>query len=164
MLIMPLLAMVVYGFATGRYLWQAPGWFWLYSWVGFFVTFNWEISRKVRVPEDERAGVDSYSKIFGPFGAAYLVLGVRVIDTAMVAVVGWHLGLSAWFYVAIVALFFLCLAGVAHYRLRPTRATAKRLELYAGLYIVAFDAALATELARRQGVVFRWWPDFGGGA
>jgi 4-hydroxybenzoate polyprenyltransferase len=164
MLIMPLLAMVVYGYATGRYPWQAPGWFWLYSWVGFFVTFNWEISRKVRVPEDEREGVDSYSKIFGPFGAAYLVLGVRVIDTAMVALVGRHLGLSPWFYVAITALFFLCLAGVVHYRLRPTRATAKRLELYAGLYIVAFDAALAVELARRQGVVFRWWPDFGGGA
>lgn len=164
MLIMPLLAMVVFSFATGQFLWQAPAWFWLYAWVGFFVTFNWEISRKVRAPEDERDGVDSYSKIFGTFGAAYLVLVVRVIDTAMVAVVGYHLGLSPWFYVAITALFFLCLIGVVHYRLRPERRTAKRLELYAGLYIVAFDAALATELVRRQGVVWRWWPELGVGS
>jgi 4-hydroxybenzoate polyprenyltransferase len=161
MLIMPLFAMVVYGFATGRFLWQAPGWFWLYSWVGFFVTFNWEISRKVRAPEDEREGVDSYSKVFGPFGAAYLVVIIRVIDTAMVAMVGHHLELSPWFYVAITALFFLCLTGVVHYRLRPERRTAKRLEVYAGLYIVAFDAALAVELVRRQGVTFRWWPELG---
>ena len=164
MLIMPLLAIVVFSFATGRFLWQAPAWFWLYAWVGFFVTFNWEISRKVRAPEDERDGVDSYSKIFGTFGAAYLVLVVRVIDTAMVAVVGYHLGLSPWFYVAITALFFLCLIGVVHYRLHPERRTAKRLELYAGLYIVAFDAALATELVQRQGVVWRWWPELGVGS
>ena len=35
-------------FATGRYPWEAPPWFWVYAWVGFFVTFNWEVSRKIR--------------------------------------------------------------------------------------------------------------------
>ena len=48
MLVMPLLALVIFSFSTGRYPWQAPGWYWLYSFVGFFVAFNWEVSRKIR--------------------------------------------------------------------------------------------------------------------
>ncbi len=152
MLIMPLFALVVFGFATGLYPWEAPAWYWLYAFVGFFVTFNWEISRKIRAPEDELEGVDSYTKIFGTFGAAYAVLLVRVIDTGMVALVGWHLGLSPWFYAVLVGLFCACLVGFLQFRLGPTRKTAKRMETYAGMYIIAFDLALAVELGRKYGV------------
>ena len=85
MLVMPLLALLVYSLATGRPPWTAPAWFWLYSFVGFFVTLNWEISRKIRAPADEIAGLTTYSTIFGTYGAAWAVIVVRVIDTGMVA-------------------------------------------------------------------------------
>ena len=56
MLIMPLLAMVVFSFTTGEYFWNAPGWFWFYAFVGFFVTLNWEIrERSVRRNRRSRA-------------------------------------------------------------------------------------------------------------
>ena len=55
LLVMPLLALMVFSFATGRWPWEAPFWFGVYAWVGFFVTFNWEVSRKIRAPEDEIA-------------------------------------------------------------------------------------------------------------
>jgi 4-hydroxybenzoate polyprenyltransferase len=152
MLIMPLLALVVFSFATGGYPWEASGWFWLYAFVGFFVTCNWEVSRKIRAPEEEREGVDSYTKVFGTYGAAYLVLFIRVVDTALVALVGWHLGLSIWFYAVLVALFLVCLVGFVHYRLRTSARTARRLETYAGLYIVAFDLTLAVEIVRLYGL------------
>ena len=148
MLIMPLLAMVVFSFATGKFFWEAPAWFWLYSFVGFFVTFNWEVSRKIRAPEEEIEGVDSYTKIFGTYGAAYLVLLIRVIDTGLVALVGLHLGLSGWFYVVLAALFAVCMVGFFQFRLRTSPRTAKRMETYAGMYIIAFDLILAIELAR----------------
>jgi 4-hydroxybenzoate polyprenyltransferase len=152
MAIMPLFALVVFSFTTGLYPWQAPAYFWLYGLVGFFVTFNWEVSRKIRAPEEERDGVDSYTKIFGTFGAAYIVLAIRVIDTGLVAFVGWHLGLSRWFYLFLVALFAVCLVGFFQYRRRPTPRTARRMELYAGMYIIAFDLALAVEIVRRHGL------------
>lgn len=158
MLIMPLFALVVFSFATKRWPWTAPGWFWLYACVGFFVTFNWEVSRKIRAPEDEREGVQSYTKIFGTYGAAHVVLAIRVVDTLLVALVGWHLGLSRWFYLALVALFVVCALGFLHYRLRTTSRTAKRMETYAGMYIVAFDLVLALELVRKYGF------ELGGGA
>lgn len=148
MLIMPLLALVAYSFTTGRYPWQAPGWFYLYAIVGVFVTFNWEISRKIRAPEDEVAGLDSYSRIFGTYGAAYLVILVRVVDTLLVSLVGLHLGLSPLFYVALVVLFLLCLVGLLQFRFRTSRATARRMESLAGVYIIAFDLILAVEIAR----------------
>jgi 4-hydroxybenzoate polyprenyltransferase len=154
MLIMPLFALIVFSFATGLFPWQAPFWFWVYAFVGFFVTLNWEVSRKIRTPEQEIDGVDSYTKIFGLYGAAYIILGVRVIDTAMVALVGWHLGLSRWFYAGLVALFLVCLVGFFQYRFRTSPKTARRMEVYAGMYIVAFDLILAIEIVRKVGIVW----------
>jgi 4-hydroxybenzoate polyprenyltransferase len=152
MMIMPLLALVIFSFATGRYPWEAPGWYWLYAFVGFFVTFNWEVSRKIRAPEQEIEGVDSYTKIFGTYGAAYAVLAIRVIDTALVAMVGHHLGLARWFYGALIALFLVCLVGFFQFRFRTSPKTAKRMEIYAGMYIVAFDLVLAVAILGRYGL------------
>ena len=154
MLIMPLLAMIVYSFATGQFLWEAPRWYWLYSFVGFFVAFNWEVSRKIRAPEEEVDGIDSYTRLFGTYGAAYLVLLIRVIDTALVTVVGIHLGLSVWFYVLLVLLFLVCLIGFFQFRFQTSPTTAHRMEIYAGIYICAFDLALAIELGRTYGLEF----------
>ena len=156
MLIMPLLAMVVFSYATGRFLWEAPGWYWFYAFVGFFVTFNWEISRKIHAPEDEREGVDSYTKAFGTYGAANAVLVVRFIDTAMVATVGYHLDFPAWFYAVLIGLYGVCLVGYFQYRWNTCRKTAKRMEVYAGMYVIAFDVAVALALGSTRGVVFSW--------
>lgn len=146
MLIMPLLALLVYAFATLRWPWTAPPWFWVYAFVGFFVTFNWEVSRKIRAPEQEIDGVDSYTKIFGTYGAAYVVLLIRAIDTALVAAAGHHLGFAWWFYAALVALYAVCLTGFAQYRSRPTPKHAKMMEVYAGMYMIAFDFLVALSL------------------
>jgi 4-hydroxybenzoate polyprenyltransferase len=154
MLIMPLFALVAFSFTTARWPWQAPAWFWVYAFVGFFVTLNWEVSRKIRAPEDEIAGLDSYSRIFGTYGAAYLVIFIRIIDTAMVSVVGWHLGLSPWFYCVLIGLFVVCLMGLYQFRFNTCTRTAKRMETYAGIYIVAFDLTLAVEIARAYGIRF----------
>jgi 4-hydroxybenzoate polyprenyltransferase len=152
MLLMPLLSLMVFSFATGRWPWEAPGWYFVYAWVGFFVTFNWEVSRKIRAPEDEREGVETYTRIFGTYGAAYVVLAIRVIDTALVILVGRHLGLPRWFDVALVALFLVTLIGFFQYRFQTSRKTAKRMETYAGMYIVAFDLILAAAIGGMYGV------------
>ena len=152
MLVMSLMAAMIFSFTTGHPPWSAPAWYWVYAFVGFFVTFNWEISRKIRAPGQEIHGVDSYTKAFGLYGAAYAVLAVRVIDTALVSLVGHQIGLASWFYGALVALFALCLVGFFQFRLATSAATAKRMEMYAGLYIVAFDVILAAAILQRNGL------------
>ncbi|MBL8888752.1 MAG: AMP-binding protein [Planctomycetaceae bacterium] len=159
LLIMPLLAMIVFSFTTGEYLWAASPWFWLYSCVGFFVTFNWEISRKIRAPEQEIDGVDSYTKLLGRYGAAWWVLAMRVIDTALVMIVGWHLQASLWFYLALVLLFVGCLFGFVKYMREQTPTTAGQMETWAGWYIIAFDLILSIELVTRYGLRLEWFPE-----
>jgi hypothetical protein len=146
MLIMPMFALVIFSVTTGKFFYEADSLFYLYSFVGFFVTFNWEVSRKIRAPEDEIDGVSTYSQIFGVYGAAYLVIIIRVIDTAMVSIVGYFLGLSLWFYLVLTALFLVCLTGLFQFRFNTNRKTAQMMETYAGLYIIAFDLTLAFEL------------------
>jgi 4-hydroxybenzoate polyprenyltransferase len=152
MLIMPLFAMVVYSITTGRFMTEAPALFWLYAFVGFFVTFNWEVSRKIRAPEDEIEGVDTYTQVLGTYAAAYVVLLIRVIDTAMVAFVGWKLGLGMGFNVVLLLLFLVCMTGFMQFRLHTNSKTAKRMETYAGMYIVAFDLTLAFSIAQVYGM------------
>lgn len=156
MLIMPLLAMIPFSFATGRFLWQAPAWFWWYAFVGFFVTFNWEISRKIRPPGGEIEGVDTYSSLFGPRVAATLVLAIRLVDTGMVAAIGAKLGLSVWFFTALVALFLATLYSYAAFIRNMSSTTARQLEKVAGMYIIAFDLTLAIELIHKYGVTLEW--------
>ena len=152
MLIMPLMALMIFSFTTSLPPWQAPGWYWLYAFVGFFVTFNWEVSRKIRTPEDEQEGLDSYSKTFGTYGAAYMVIIIRVIDTIMVALVGWHLDLSYRFYMILIALFLVCCIGLYQFRFNTCRKTARRMETYAGMYIIVFDLTLASEILLRYSI------------
>ena len=153
MFVMPLLSVAVFSFSTGRYPWEAPAWFWLWSFVGFFVSFNWEISRKIRAPEDERPGVDSYSGVFGTRGSVGVVLLVRAIDTGLVALVGRHVGFGASFYILLAALYAVCLGSGVSFVAAPSAKRAKRLETWAGLYIIAFDLILAVELVRKFGLV-----------
>jgi 4-hydroxybenzoate polyprenyltransferase len=154
--VMPFLALTIFSFTTQRPFWEAPGWFWVYAFVGLLVTFNWEISRKIRAPEDEREGLDSYTKIFGTYGAAHMVLIVRVLDTAIVGLVGWHLKLAPWFYVLLVVLFMVCLFGYVDYRRNTCTKTAKRMETIAGFYIIAFDIILAIALVSQRGLELAW--------
>jgi hypothetical protein len=152
LLIMPLLAMVVFGFATGRYLWQAPVWFWIYAFAGFFVMFQWEIARKIRAPDREEDGVDSYTKILGTYGAARVAIFMRAVNTVMVAAVGCHLGFGAWFYVAMIALFAICAIGFLQYRFLATSNAARAMETYASIYIIAVDVAMIVALCSVYGV------------
>lgn len=155
MCIMPLIALTVYSFVTQNYFWQAPVWFFLYSLVGMLVTLNWEISRKIRAPEDEIPGVDSYSTIFGPHRAAHLVLAIRLFDTGLVASLGYHLQLHPGFYLGLLLLFALTLQQYFRFTKDPSSKNAKRLETNAGIYIIGFDVILAISIAATYGIVWR---------
>jgi hypothetical protein len=59
-----------------------------------------------------------------------------------------------WYHAAVVLLLVVVIVGVLHFRIRTTRATAYNLQLYAGMFIFAFDILLAAELIRSHGLVW----------
>lgn len=153
MLIMPLMAATIFSFTMQRPFWEAPTLFWAYALADFFAFSNWEISRKIRVPEDEIEGVSSYSKAFGMFTAGYVVIALRILNTVLAWMIGYYLNLSLFYYVGLIVLFLGTLAGLLHFRLRPCHRTAKNLEAYGGGYIILFYFVLAAELFRSKGVI-----------
>lgn len=154
MLIMPIITATIFSFTMHRPFWEAPWLFWVYAVADFFAFSNWEISRKIRLPEDEIEGVSSYSKEFGMFTAGYVVLGLRVLNTILAWIVGVYLHLGTFYYVGLIVLFLITLFGLLRFRFNPTRKTAKDLEAYGGGYIILFYFVLAAELFRTHGVTF----------
>lgn len=154
MLIMPLMAATIFSFTMQRPFWEAPRLFWAYAAADFFAFSNWEISRKIRLPEDEIEGVSSYSKELGMFAACYVVMGLRILNTGLAWVIGFYLKLGTLYYVGLIFLFLITLFGLLHFRFNPTRQTAKNLEAYGGGYIILFYFVLAAELVRTHGITF----------
>jgi 4-hydroxybenzoate polyprenyltransferase len=152
MLIMPLITATIFSFTMQRPFWEAPWLFWAYAAADFFAFSNWEISRKIRIPEDEIAGVDSYSSHLGMFTAGYVALALRVLNTILAWIVGVYLHLGVFYYAGLIVLFLVCLAGLVHFRLAPSRRTAKHLDQLGGSYIVLFYFVLAFELWRVNGL------------
>ncbi|HQA37418.1 MAG TPA: hypothetical protein PLW27_00830 [Kiritimatiellia bacterium] len=154
MLIMPFMAATVFSFTMRQPFWEAPFLFWVYAVADFLAFSNWEISRKIRMPEDEVEGLASYSKELGLFTSCVVVLVLRLLNTFLAWMVGVYLHLGPLYYGGLIVLFFGTLVGVLHFWLKPSRRTAKQLEAYGGWYIIFFYFVLAAELFRLHGVTF----------
>ena len=154
MLIMPLMTATIFSFTMQRPFWEAPWLFWAYAAADFFAFSNWEISRKIKLPEDEIDGVSSYSKSFGMFNAGYAVLVLRILNTVLAWIVGVYLNLGLFYYTGLIILFLGTCYGLLKFRLNPNRKNTKNLEAYGGSYIILFYLVLAVELYRINGITF----------
>jgi len=90
--------------------------------LAFVSGFCFEITRKTRGPEEERDTVDSYSRIFGTKGSAYvviaLIISMLVTQIALIYFVG---ATPVWTYgIALVAMFFLSVNQVVKFIKAPT--------------------------------------------
>jgi 4-hydroxybenzoate polyprenyltransferase len=102
-----------------------------------------EIGRKAWAPQDEREGVETYSRLWGVGGAAAAVgaAGLAAAGAGLWAAV--LAGLSPlWFAPALAACGF-ALYAAATYAAAPTSAKAKRVETAAGLFTLAAYASLS---------------------
>jgi 4-hydroxybenzoate polyprenyltransferase len=154
MLIMPLLAAVVLGFATGLHIWQAPPWFWVFAAFGFLAGLNFEISRKMKAPEDEVDGVDTYTKILGTFTAAYAVLTLRALDVVLAGAVARRLAVGGWFYAILALALAACAVSVAVFRTRLSPRNAKSMETYSVLLLLLLNLSMAVAVGMKLGVTW----------
>ncbi len=95
-----------------------------------------EIARKSWAPEDEREGVETYSKLWGAKAAGYwagaAMFGGLVLSACVHVATGAH-----WTFLA--GLLIVAAIGVfsaIEYATGPTRKAAQRLELMAGIYVL----------------------------
>ncbi|MCP4656299.1 MAG: prenyltransferase [bacterium] len=98
--------------------------------LAFVSGFVFEVGRKIKAPEEERATVDSYSKLFGPRGVAWLMIALLGAVTVLLAGLLYRAAgdaMGRFWPAALGALFLLGTVPCLRFSLRPTSERAKRL-------------------------------------
>jgi hypothetical protein len=102
-----------------------------------------EIARKTWAPEQERDGVETYSKLLGVGGAAWATAAALTAALALLLVVRLQSGLDLHI-VDVVPIFAFALAAFAcaTYARRPRLSASKAMESAAGLWVLTSYVAL----------------------
>lgn len=95
-----------------------------------------EIARKTWAPSDERRGVESYSRLWGPTGAARAVAVAIAVSWALAGFVLHAAGVAPWLIGAVSVLALLAWAAVIAYAQQPRTARAKLLESAVGTWVL----------------------------
>jgi len=96
-----------------------------------------EIARKSWSPEQEREGVETYSRLWGPGGAGVAVMAVVLAGLAASAFVHVRSGASVWFLYGLLLTSAWAAWSAIDYAGTPTPKTAKRMEISAGVFVLA---------------------------
>ena len=102
-----------------------------------------EIARKTWAPSDERRGVESYSRLWGPVGAARAVALAIGVGWALAGFVLSGAGAAPWLIGAVSVLALMAWAAVFAYAQRPRTVRAKLLEHAVGLWVLGGYLAFA---------------------
>jgi len=125
--------------------------------LAFISGFCFEITRKTKGPEEERDSIESYSRIFGTKGSAYVVIGLM---TAMVVNQLWLIDLLAghlpwWAVLALAAFYALGLRQLAAFLRAPSVAGREKNEAMVALTMLAGYAVLIAVVLVTHGLVTR---------
>lgn len=96
-----------------------------------------ELCRKMRAPEDEEEGVQTYSVMWGRPRSVAVVLVAMVLSLISTGVATWKIG---GFHIAVPVLFcvwILCSIPLFQYLKDPSSKKASRLELVSGIWTIA---------------------------
>ncbi len=125
--------------------------------VSYFNGMVIEIGRKVRGPQDEEVGVNTYSALWGMRRAVFVWLGA-LLSTAGLAVVA---ALQVDFLgpmICVLTLLLIAAAGVAvDFLDDPTRKASKMIETFSGVWTLLLYLSLGA-----VPLLWRWWKTTGG--
>ncbi len=153
MLIMPLL--LIWAMTMGNNELVEPLGVLLLGLMSFFCGFTFEITRKLRAPEDEIDGVDSYTKVFGAHRAPLVVLGVMLAGTIFLLLLlapffGSKFG-AVWFVLPCL-LFFIACPPFWQFAHQPSREGVKKMTGGATIFMLFAYIILNCALIISRGV------------
>ena len=121
--------------------------------LGGLIAASLEVARKLRAPEDERAGVDSYTKVLGTTGGALVVatlLSAAAMAGAGLMDVAGEASLVAFGCIALAAAPGL--AGALRFAHSPTRGNAGASEALVGATLLLLPLVPAVTLLAGRGL------------
>jgi 4-hydroxybenzoate polyprenyltransferase len=141
------LGLSVFSVATGLHFWQLPSPLLLFL-VADWLVFNvFEFGRKTFGRDEEHPGVDSYSRLFGPAGAAAAVAAMAGGAAALpfLPAGGLRLApLAGWGLALLLAV--ICTAG-GRYALSPSAGQGRQFRGACTLFILGYNLVVALGLS-----------------
>jgi 4-hydroxybenzoate polyprenyltransferase len=147
MLIMPLIDLYAtscdWMVAAGKFRHDMvpAGLFWFLI-VSFFNGIVIEIGRKIRAPEDEETGVETYSVLWGRGRAVAVWLGVLLVTASSAAVAAWQIDFLWPVVVVLLALLSAAAFAGWHFLHNLNAGAGKRFEILAGVWTLCMYLSL----------------------
>lgn len=137
MFIMPLLDFYATScdFVPNKSLYIVPHILWFIS-SSFFDGMIVEVGRKMRAPQDEEYGVETYSFLWGRQRSVMIWLGAMAISMVSTFVATNQIGSLIPSIIILPITFFLCLICAVQYAKAPTTKNSKRLETISGIWTI----------------------------
>ena len=95
-----------------------------------------EFGRKLRVPENEREGVETYSKLLGVKTAVNYWTGFLVISAGLLVYMGYLLTAPVWVAAAALPVFLFLIRTGRDFSAAPTTEKEQKMENLSGLWVV----------------------------
>ncbi|MBB3994812.1 4-hydroxybenzoate polyprenyltransferase [Sulfitobacter undariae] len=134
MAIMPLIDLLLTGIEWLPHGSATPA-LWIFIALSFSNGCVLEIGRKLWSPENERIGVDTYSKLWGAKRAAFIWLGFVGVSAVLLIGVGVVTGFPLAFILIGLLGFLFCIYAARRYAINPTPKTEKQMDTVAGLWV-----------------------------
>ena len=115
----------------------APGPLFLFLLLTYLNGIVIEIGRKIRIPEEEREGVDTYTSAWGTRAAPAVWLAVLLATAAVAAAALRAIGASGLEIVALALLMLLAAVPTLRFLARPRAALSKQIEAASGGWTIA---------------------------
>jgi 4-hydroxybenzoate polyprenyltransferase len=113
-----------------------PSLFWFVA-VSYFNGLVIEMGRKIRGPQDEEEGVNTYSRLWGMHTASRVWLGAMAVTAVLAGIAAWQIDFTVP-VVAVVALLLLTAGIIVRAFLRdPSTKHSKRIETFSGLWTLS---------------------------
>lgn len=152
--ITPLLCVYVFMLSATQ---VGAGWhplFWLQLGMGAGTGLGWEMSRKIRMPVDEQPLADTYSKHFGPHGAALMAFSSLLFGAGCALALGLQVGFGPVAYGLLGLGMLITSFGFVKFWLEPTPKGAKGLDNWAAVLMLLCYVAIAVGAAAGRGISF----------
>lgn len=103
----------------------------------FFNGIVVEIGRKIRAPEDEEEGVETYSRLWGRARAITVWIAIMTVTAACAIVAAIYVGATMTVTVVLGVILLTSLVTSALLARRPAKGHGKRIEALAGVWTIA---------------------------
>jgi 4-hydroxybenzoate polyprenyltransferase len=145
------MSLFIFSAVAGRHFWQAPKAFGIFVFVNWLLFDMFEFGRKTYGREEERSGVDSYSRRLGPSGASVALLIMAATAVIAASYLGRLFGLAPAFSVLFWILFGAMFAAAFFYVRSNNRVHARTFRTACSLFIIVFYAILTIAILAKGG-------------